>query len=247
MRGDDESTHDEPQAAPQGRAWEQVLAHIERDLLDGTLKPGDRLPGERDLASSLGVGRSSVREAHRALEVLGLIRTATGSGPSAGAMIIATPRGGMTALLRLQLAAQGFPLHDIVRTRLLLETAVAGDLAAAVDPELDEARAAFEAMSDESLTPDEFLALDAQFHLSLAEASGNVVVAAMMAGLRDSIESYVRSGALGLADWTATVTRLRDEHADIMGAIERHDADAARTLIHDHISGYFAEIDPDLT
>jgi DNA-binding FadR family transcriptional regulator len=65
------------------RAWEIVLAHIEADLLEGRLGPGDRLPGERALAADLGVGRSSVREAIRVLEVLGLIRTATGSGPSA--------------------------------------------------------------------------------------------------------------------------------------------------------------------
>ncbi|WP_423778561.1 FadR/GntR family transcriptional regulator, partial [Enterococcus faecium] len=91
------------------RAWRLVLEHIERDLLDARLGPGDRLPSERDLATELGVGRSSVREAFRVLEVMGLIRTATGSGPQSGAIVIATPTGGMSALLRLQVAAQGFP------------------------------------------------------------------------------------------------------------------------------------------
>ncbi|MGO1852674.1 MAG: FadR/GntR family transcriptional regulator, partial [Microbacteriaceae bacterium] len=59
--------------APQ-RAWRIVLEHIERDLLDGRLGPGDRLPSERELSADLGVGRSSVREALRVLEVMGLIR-----------------------------------------------------------------------------------------------------------------------------------------------------------------------------
>ena len=116
------------------RAWQAVLEHIERRLLDGELAPGDRLPGERQLAAELGVGRSSVREALRVLEVLGLIRTHTGSGPTAGAIIIATPGGGMSALMRLQVAASGFPVDDIVATRLVLETHVAGDLAAASSP-----------------------------------------------------------------------------------------------------------------
>ncbi len=98
------------------RAWQVVLEKIETDLLEGRLRPGDRLAPERELASTLGVGRSSVREALRVLEVMGLIRTGTGSGPTSGAMIIATPRGGMSALLRLQVAAQGFPLDDVVRT-----------------------------------------------------------------------------------------------------------------------------------
>ena len=111
------------------RAWRLVLERVERDLLDGRIGPGDRLASERDLAADLGVGRSSVREALRVLEVMGLIRTSTGSGPQSGAIVIATPTGGMSTLLRLQVAAQGFPLADVVQTRLLLEDAVAAALA----------------------------------------------------------------------------------------------------------------------
>lgn len=230
--------------APATRAWRTVLESIEEDLLDGRLAPGDRLPPERELAARLGVGRSSVREALRVLEVLGLVRTGTGSGPTSGAIIIATPRGGMSALLRLQVAAQGFPLADVVRTRLLLETAVAGDVAGADDPDLTAAVATLDAMDAEGLTPDEFLVLDAQFHLALAEASGNAVVAAMMAGLRSSIESYVRTAAAGIPDWPSAAERRRHEHRDIVTAIARRDADAARVLIHDHITGYYARSQP---
>lgn len=223
------------------RAWRGVLESIESDLLEGRLNPGDRLPPERELAAQLGVGRSSVREALRVLDVLGLVRTATGSGPSSGAIIIATPQGGMSALLRLQVAAQGFPLADVVRTRLLLETAVVDDVARAEVPDLGPASVALAAMDVAGLTPDEFLALDAQFHLALAEASGNAVVAAMMAGLRTSIEGYVRTGAASIADWQGTMTRLRAEHRAIVAAIERHDADEARGLVHEHITQYYSQ------
>ncbi len=85
---------------PPARAWKVVLDKIETDLLEGRLGPGDRLPSERDLVAQLGVGRSSVREALRVLEVMGLIRTGTGSGPSAGAIVISSPTGGMSAFLR---------------------------------------------------------------------------------------------------------------------------------------------------
>ena len=223
------------------RAWRVVLERIEADLLDGTLQPGDRLPPERELASTLGVGRSSVREALRVLEVMGLIRTATGSGPTSGAIIIATPRGGLSALLRLQVAAQGFPLDDVVRTRLVLESAVVEALAA--DPARDtaDARAVLDAMDAVELTPAEFLALDAQLHLSLAESSGNVVIAAMMAGLRTAIESYVQAGVSSIDDWDAAARRLRAEHRAIIDAVDAGDAAEARTLIHDHITGYYAQ------
>lgn len=226
---------------PEARAWQLVLEWIETDLLEGRLRPGDRLPPERELAATLGVGRSSVREALRVLEVMGLIRTGTGSGPSSGAIIIATPRGGMSALLRLQVAAQGFPFDDVVRTRLVLESAVVQALADDETRSTVSAREVVEAMESAELTPAEFLSLDAQLHLALAEASGNVVIAAMMAGLRSAIETYVRAGADGIGDWEKTASRLRLEHREILDAVDAGDAALARELIHDHITGYYAE------
>ncbi|WP_448002428.1 FadR/GntR family transcriptional regulator [Agromyces bauzanensis] len=236
-------------AAPDApRAWQTVLEHVERHLVEGSLTPGDRLPGERALSAALGVGRSSVREALRVLEVLGLIRTHAGSGPNAGAIIIATPGGAMSALMRLQVAARGFPVADIVRTRLVLEASVAGDLAeaeASARPDLSAAERLLDAMDSPDLAPPEFLALDAAFHLALAEASGNQVITATMAGLRSGIEGYALAGLADLADWAATSARLRREHRGIVEAIRAADATTARTRIHDHISGYYAEISPE--
>src|SRR4051812_24398733 len=186
------------------RAWQGVLAHIEERLVDGRLRPGDHLPPERTLAADLAVGRSSVREAVRVLEAMGLVRTQTGSGPTSGAIIVARPVGGMQVLMRLQVAASGFPVDDVVRTRLLLETAVAADLAARPSTvDVAEARELLDAMDDPALTAVEFLALDAQFHLALATASGNSVVAATMAGLRSAIEGYVVAGLDRIPDWDA--------------------------------------------
>lgn len=228
------------------RAWEGVLAHIEARLVDGRLRPGDHLPAERTLSADLGVSRSSVREAIRVLEAMGLVRTQTGSGPTSGAIIVARPVGGMQALMRLQVAASGFPVVDVVRTRLLLETAVADDLAersSTVD--LADARQLLDAMDDAALAPEEFLALDAQFHLALAEASGNAVVAATMAGLRSSIEGYVIAGLARIPDWAAMAARLRAEHRAVIAAIAAGDAVAARTRLHEHISGYYRDASPE--
>jgi len=240
--GDGASARDVDARAIEPRAWQTVLEHVESRLLSGDLGPGDRLPGERALSAELGVGRSSVREALRVLEVLGLIRTQAGSGPSAGAIIIATPGGGMSALMRLQVAAHGFPVADIVRTRLILETSVAGDLAESSPvPDLGVADRLLDAMDSPALAPAEFLALDAAFHLALAEASGNQVIAATMAGLRSGIEGYALAGLATIDDWVTTSARLRGEHRGIVEAIRAADAAAARSRIHDHISGYYAE------
>ncbi|SIT69575.1 FadR/GntR family transcriptional regulator [Microbacterium sp. RU33B] len=226
---------------PTARAWRVVFETIEKDLLDGKYGPGDRLPPERELASTLGVGRSSVREALRVLEVMGLIRTGTGSGPTSGAIIVATPHGGLAQLLRLQIAAKGFPIPDVYETRLLLEEWAVAHLADADEPSLEPARATLVAMEADGLSIDDFLALDAQFHLCLTDAADNIVVAATMAGLRTAIESYIRRGADNIPDWDATTRRLRHEHSDILLAIEGGDAARARRLVRAHITGYYAD------
>ncbi|MDQ1084754.1 MULTISPECIES: FadR/GntR family transcriptional regulator [Microbacterium] len=223
------------------RAWQVVLERIENDLRDGRLSPGDRLTPERELATQLGVGRSSVREAVRVLEVLGVVRTATGSGPTAGAMIVTTPRGGLAAFLRLQVAANGFPLADVVRTRIVLECDVAERLAQ-TDADLSGVHEMLAAMDADDLSPAEFLALDARFHQALAEVSGNAVVSAMMAGLRSSIEEYTSAGAAGLDAWPRIVERLRREHRHIVDAVSRGEPDEAREAVRAHITDYYTDV-----
>ncbi|MCS5728798.1 FCD domain-containing protein [Herbiconiux moechotypicola] len=244
-----------------GRAWETVLRRIEADLVSGALAPGDHLPAERTLAVELGVGRSSVREALRVLEVMGLIRTGTGSGPQSGAVIVARPSGGMAVFLRLQVAAQGFSVPDVVAARVALESEIVAALAVRVadaDAESDsllapvrELLAAMEAVgavgtddgagAREGELRDEFLSLDQGFHAALADASGNAVIAAMMTGLRDSIESYVRAGADSLPSWPVTRARLQAEHRAVVDAVAAGDPALASALVRAHILEYHAE------
>ncbi|MCE4267028.1 MULTISPECIES: FadR/GntR family transcriptional regulator [Rhodococcus] len=223
------------------RAWEQVLTHLEKRLTSGEVVPGQRLPGERILAAELGVGRSSVREALRVMEALGLLKAQTGSGPTSGAMIVARPTGGMTMLMRMQVAAQGFPVTDVVKTRLVLEAEVMQELARTQPtPDLGAAVELLDSMDNLDLSAHEFLILDAQFHVALADAAGNQVVAAMMTGLRESIEAYVLSG-VNLECWPTTCCRLRNEHRGIVDAVQAGDPELARERITGHIRGYYAE------
>jgi len=175
---------------------------------------------------------------------MGLIRTGTGSGPNAGAIVIASPTGGFSALLRLQVAAQGLPIADVVATRLLLEEWVARTLANASEPDLSAAVDTLDAMDDDELTPAEFLALDAAFHVALAQASGNLVVAATMEGLRSSIEGYVRGAVESIPDWPAEAERLRSEHRGVLDAITARDSDAAARRVRDHITHYYENTRP---
>lgn len=221
--------------------YELVLHRVEADLAAGRLRIGGRLPGERVLAEQLGISRPSVREAVRVLEAMGVVRTATGSGPDAGAVIVAEPVSPLTAVLRLHLATNHLPMGDVVQTRLLLESWSAREAAGrelAVG-ELKGAEELLDRMDDAGLSPEEFHQLDAEFHVALSGLAGNVLIAAVMASLRSAIHGYVLAAVPNLPDWEATAVGLRAEHRAILAAVRGHEPDRAAELVTAHIRGFY--------
>lgn len=222
------------------RTHQLVLSWIEAELSEGRLAVGGRLPAERTLAEQLKVSRTSVREAIRILEAMGVVRAGVGSGPDAGTVVISDPTAALGSALRLHVATQHLPVADIVETRMLLES-WAASTASPEAPELEEAGKLLDEMAVEGLDVDEFLALDVRFHLALADAAGNAVVSAMMGSLRESIQRYAAQLTSSLPDWEATATRLKAEHCGILAAIRNGDGDRAARLVAAHIEGYYRE------
>lgn len=221
------------------RTHQLVLHWIEGQLSEGKLAVGGRLPAERTLAEQLQVSRTSVREAIRILEAMGVVRAGVGSGPEAGTVVISDPTAALGSALRLHVATQHLPVADIVETRVLLESWAA----ARAMPDAPELARAAELLDDMDTDPgtDDFLALDVQFHLALADAAGNAVVSAMMGSLREAIQGYAGKMTANLPDWDATAARLRSEHREILDAIRNDDGGRAARLIAAHIEGYYRE------
>lgn len=221
--------------------YELVLHRVEADLAAGRLRIGGRLPGERALAEQLGISRPSVREAVRVLEAMGVVRTATGSGPEAGAVIVAEPVSPLTAVLRLHLATNHLPMGDVVQTRLLLESWSARE-AAARELEVGELKVAEELldrMDEAGLSPEEFHLLDAEFHVALSGLAGNVLIAAVMTSLRSAIHGYVLAAVPNLPDWETTALGLRSEHRAILAAVRGGEPERAAELVTAHIRGFY--------
>jgi GntR family transcriptional repressor for pyruvate dehydrogenase complex len=193
------------------------------------------------LAEQLGISRPSVREAVRVLEAMGVVRTATGSGPEAGAVIVAEPVSPLTAVLRLHLATNHLPMGDVVQTRLLLESWAAREAAEReVAPgELEVAEELLDRMDGPGLSPEEFHLLDAEFHVALSGLAGNVLIAAVMASLRSAIHEYVLAAVPNLPDWEATAVGLRAEHRAILTAVRTGQPDSAAELVTAHIRGFY--------
>ncbi len=224
------------------RSYQIVLSRIEADLAAGRLEIGGRLPGERVLAQRYQVSRQSVREAIRVLEAMGLIRTAAGSGPEAGAILIADPAAPIGAALRWHLTSRHLPVADIVRTRMLIESWALREAAGRqrTGPlDLTASRALLGAMDAPSLSPSEFLALDTRFHVALVALAGNAVVSAIMSAMRAGIEGYVVAAVAGLTDWPGMVTLLRSEHAGMLEAVGDGRADRAAALVAAHIDRFY--------
>ncbi len=222
------------------RTHQLVLHWIEGQLSEGKLAVGGRLPAERTLAEQLQVSRTSVREAIRILEAMGVVRAGVGSGPEAGTVVISDPTAALGSALRLHVATQHLPVSDIVQTRVLLESWAAAH-ARPDSPELTGAARLLEEMDAGGMAVDDFLALDVRFHLALADAAGNAVVSAMMGSLRESITGYASRLTGNLPDWDATASRLRAEHHGILDAIRNDDGERAAKLVAAHIEGYYRE------
>lgn len=227
---------------PGTRSYQSVLLRVEADLAAGRLEVGGRLPGERVLAERYGVSRPSVREAIRVLEAMGLIRTASGSGPDAGAVLISDPAAPIGAALRWHLASRHLPVGDIVASRVLIESWAlreAATRAAAGDADVGAARALLLEMDEPGLSATDFLALDTRFHVELARLAGNVVIAAIMAAMREGIEGYVTKAVAGFGDWPAVVTLLRLQHAGMLEAVGAGRPEVAAALVAAHIEGFY--------
>lgn len=219
------------------QAYETVIAEIESMIRSKELAVGDRLEGERALAERLGVSRTSVREAIRVLTALGIIRSAPGSGPSAGAQVVANPDTALTSSLRLHVAMDSLSVADVVDSRVMLEMWANRRMARPLTESLQPVRELLASMetTDDPLT---FHHIDTEFHLELVRLAANPLVTAIMSSLRASIESYVLDAVPQLADWPATAVHLQNEHRAIVTAVEAGDGERAAVLTEQHILGY---------
>lgn len=219
------------------RAHELVVDQVEEQILGGTLGVGDRLPAERDLALRLGVSRAAVREAIRGLEAQGVVRSSVGAGRDAGTVVAALPSQALTRLLRLHVALANFPMPDVVAARVMLERSSAHLAAQHASPaDLAVMDAALGAMDEPAADQARFNDADTAFHVAVAEAGRNRLVADMTIAIRDSMRLPILRGLESLGDgWTVLADRLRAEHRDIRGAIATGDGELASRLVEEHI------------
>jgi DNA-binding FadR family transcriptional regulator len=216
-----------------------VASRIIRDVGDQGLVEGDHLPTEAVLIERFGVGRASLREALRFLEIQGLITIRP--GPNGGPVVGPLDPGDLGRMLSLYFYRRGATFRELVQSRLLLEPMMAGEAARSQDPVmLARLREALDIEEHNPVETDGYLAGANLFHLTVSEMGGNRVLELVAASLKTLFTDRV-SGSLVPVD---DRPRIRREHAAIAEAILGGDAQAAERLMHEHMTEYvrFVEV-----
>ncbi|MBK8733541.1 MAG: FadR family transcriptional regulator [Actinomycetales bacterium] len=242
------SRHDGPVTTPAAgspRAFEVVLDWVESRILDGELHVGDVLPPERELARQLGVSRSAVREAVRTLAAQGVLRSSVGAGGAGGTTVTAVPARALERFLRLHVALANFPVDDVIQARIALErlsARLATENARASD--LAAMREALVAMDAADIDKSAFNDADTAYHVAIAGAAGNRLVADMTVAIRESMRLPLLDAFRNVGAWDDLVEGLRAQHRDIYRAIEARDAKRAEDLVEEHIRSAWRRLAP---
>jgi GntR family transcriptional repressor for pyruvate dehydrogenase complex len=223
---------------PEG-STEQVVSYV-RALIDrGELRPGDRLPAERDLVAHIGVSRPTLRAGLRALAAMGVVQSRHGSGT----YIADGPPALGSAPLSFMAALHGFSRDEMYEARRILEVGAAGLAAERATFEqvatlAEEVANLFASVAE----PGVFLLHDINFHRAVAAASGNPIVASLV----EMVSALYYERRLETAS-RATERNMRDAaemHRRIYQAIRAREPETARRAMHDHLvqaSGHQAQ------
>lgn len=219
------------QAGVERRKLSTLVADVITDtILSDGLRPGARLPSEREMLSTLGVGRATLREALRLLEAEGLISVRT--GPQGGPVVEHPDVGRLTRMLLLLLITSGATLRQVYETRFALDPAVARLAAEHVTPEHIEALRASIARMDANIEEEpEFLVENTRFHRAIAEAAGNPVMLAFLLSILDVIDG----SAVGIRYSVRARRTVVDIHTRLADAIESGDPEASAAVAHEHV------------
>ena len=214
---------------------QSVTRQIESLILQGILRPGERLPAERDLAERLGVSRPSLREAVAELQSSGLLTSRAGSG-----IFVADVLGSAfsPALIRL-FGTHDQAVFDYLAFRRDLEGLAAERAAVmASDTDLKVIATIFARMETANTKRNGTgeAQLDAEFHMAIIEASHNVVMLHMMRAMFGLLREGVFYNRQVMFRQKTTREALLDQHRAINTALQAHDPVAARNAVERHLS-----------
>jgi len=210
---------------------DEAILRIKEMIVSGGLRPGERLPREPDLAEQLGLSRSSLREAVRALSLINILDVRQGDGTYVTSL---EPELLLDALTFVVDFHQDASVMEFLGVRRILEPAAAAMAALTITPNiLQELQKIVDASVPES-TPEDLLTLDIAFHRVIGTASKNAVLASLLEGLSaPTNRARIWRGRTEAGSQARTVR----EHQAIVDAIATGEPDLAHAAMLVHVAG----------
>jgi GntR family transcriptional repressor for pyruvate dehydrogenase complex len=206
---------------------EHLIRQMKGWVLRGLIQPGERLPPERELAAMLNVSRSSLRQALKVLQVMGVFEVKQGSGN----YLSETAAGILRQPTDLLMPLRGLSFGELFEARRAMEAEAAACAAArASEAEAHKIRRELEHMRLHLAEPVAYFKHDVAFHRHIALASGNSIFVWFF----ELVSKVLSEAWLGRAK-EGNSERTFAEHQSIASAIERHDPEAARTAMLQHL------------
>ncbi|WP_209700818.1 FadR/GntR family transcriptional regulator [Clostridium algifaecis] len=213
------------------KVYEQVIEQIKNMIVDGTLKRGDRLPSERELVENLEVSRTSVREAIRALQIMGLIECKQGEGNFIKENFENTLLEPISIMFMLQ---QSDP-EQILDVRKIIETETAALAAERITEEqLDELKKlteSFQVCRNEN----ENVKFDKQFHYKIAKASANLLIVNILNAMSSLMDSFLEDARKKILIDKENVMVLANQHKLIYESIRDGNGAKASEEMRKHL------------
>jgi GntR family transcriptional repressor for pyruvate dehydrogenase complex len=217
---------------------ESIIEQILTQIQNGTLKPGDRLPSERELAEMLQVGRSSVREALQGLSAMDLVEGRPGQGTFVkevkSTIDFSLDAPALSSALQKEMHRHFNEARSVLEQEIV--TLAVERLTDQDKEAILQALEAYETHAGSELTP-EFWQLHDQIHLAIAQSTGNLVLVRMLQSLLDFVPRVLRSKDYLTDDAEETQWRAGEEqkiHRQLCLAVTRRDGSAAREWIRRH-------------
>jgi GntR family transcriptional repressor for pyruvate dehydrogenase complex len=223
-------------AAPGGRLYKRVADELRAAILAGTYTPGRRLPAERELAEMYSVSRPTVREAVIALELQGLVEVRVGAG-----VFVLEPG----AAERLRGAGPELTIgpFELMEARKIIESETAALAATLIDDEqLERLDRIIDRMEEENRLEIGGESADHQFHVAIAEATGNSALAAVIDNLWVIRETSPMMNNVLTKARSKGVKPMVDEHRKILAALRQHNPAAARAAMQGHLTRVIDEL-----
>lgn len=213
------------------KVYQHVIEQIQKMVMLGKLKKGDKLPSERDLVEELGVSRTSIREALRALEVMGLIESRQGKGNYINGDIDGSFFEPLSVMFMLN---KGNP-ENILELRMVIEVEAASIAAEKIK---DEDVQGLKDLIDELKIADNEIVrakIDKKIHYKIADLTNNYLIVTMLNAVSSLIETFIKDSRAMILKEVDKRELLIKEHEDICNAIINKDPIKARNAMREHL------------